>query len=143
MRQDAIDAINAVKPYKGGNDTLRRLHRLNAIDKHRLLLTIGTAYTAHSMTPSERVRAANIYTGSNPGKPVPDLSGILITAHPLRILKPGDILRTIPEAEMEQHMQFHFDIAFNEPGIAEGEPIVVTLHQMTQLVGKIILKFWP
>jgi hypothetical protein len=33
MRRDAIDAINAVKPYKGGNDTLWVLHKLNNVDK--------------------------------------------------------------------------------------------------------------
>jgi hypothetical protein len=31
MRQDAIDAIGGLNPYKGGNDTLWRLHKL----KHR------------------------------------------------------------------------------------------------------------
>ena len=61
MRQDAIDAMDALKPYKGGNDTLWRLHRLNAIDKHRFLVTIGTAHVAHSMTPSERAKMGNIY----------------------------------------------------------------------------------
>jgi hypothetical protein len=42
MRQDAIDAIDAIKPYKGGNDTLWRLHKLNIVDKHRLLVTVGS-----------------------------------------------------------------------------------------------------
>ncbi len=42
MRQDAIDAIDELKPYRGGNDTLWRLHKLNLVDKHRLLVTVGS-----------------------------------------------------------------------------------------------------
>jgi hypothetical protein len=32
----------ALKPYKGGNDQLWALYRLNNIEKHRLLLTVGS-----------------------------------------------------------------------------------------------------
>ena len=45
-RPDAISAIDATKPYRGGNDVLWRLHKLNIIDKHRLLLTVGSAFRA-------------------------------------------------------------------------------------------------
>jgi hypothetical protein len=33
-RESAIKAIDALKPYKGGNDRLWALYRLNSIDKH-------------------------------------------------------------------------------------------------------------
>src|SRR5207253_1434562 len=35
MQQHAIQAIDALKPYQGGNDVLWLLHRLNNVDKHR------------------------------------------------------------------------------------------------------------
>jgi len=35
-------AIDVLKPYKGGNDSLWTLYRLNNIEKHRLLLTVGS-----------------------------------------------------------------------------------------------------
>jgi hypothetical protein len=38
---DAIRVMRNLKPYKGGNETLWRLHRLDATDKHRLLLAVG------------------------------------------------------------------------------------------------------
>jgi hypothetical protein len=41
MRKEASDLIRMIKPYKGADDTLWRLHRLNNIDKHRLLVTVG------------------------------------------------------------------------------------------------------
>ena len=46
MRQDAIDAIDALRPYKDGNDALWKLHKLNIIDKHRLLVTVGAQVEA-------------------------------------------------------------------------------------------------
>ena len=47
----AIDAIDALKPYKGGNDTLWRLHKLNNIDKHRVLITAGSAFRSVDLGP--------------------------------------------------------------------------------------------
>ncbi|HVA93591.1 MAG TPA: hypothetical protein VNI36_01690, partial [Candidatus Dormibacteraeota bacterium] len=52
----------------------------------------------------------------------------------------GDILRTIPESEVEQNMKFHVDIAFNEPPIIENKSVVATLHEMSQLVAKIVVE---
>ena len=52
MRQDAIDAIDAIKPYKGGNDTLWQLHRLNVVDKHRLLVTVGSSFQSLDIGPT-------------------------------------------------------------------------------------------
>ena len=41
MREDFIEAISAIEPYKGGKgDSLWRLHELNIRDKHRLLVTV-------------------------------------------------------------------------------------------------------
>lgn len=41
-RQETFEAIDALKPYKGGNDPLWMLYRLNNIEKHRLLITVGS-----------------------------------------------------------------------------------------------------
>jgi len=41
MRPEAIQAIDTLKPYAGGNHFLWGLHSLNNIDKHRVLLTVG------------------------------------------------------------------------------------------------------
>src|SRR5579863_5427772 len=40
MQRNAVDAIKALKPYRGGDDTLWRLQQLNNRDKHRLLVTV-------------------------------------------------------------------------------------------------------
>jgi hypothetical protein len=41
MLPEAVKAIDGLRPYKGGNDALWRLHELNNIDKHENLITVG------------------------------------------------------------------------------------------------------
>jgi hypothetical protein len=40
-RREAIEAIDALKPYKGGNEALWLLRRLDNTDKHSFILPIG------------------------------------------------------------------------------------------------------
>jgi hypothetical protein len=42
--------IDAIQPYKGGNDLLWAVHKLNNIDKHRLLLAVGSALHSIDVT---------------------------------------------------------------------------------------------
>jgi hypothetical protein len=54
IKPEDRDAIDALEPYREGkNDILWRLHRLNIIDKHRMLITACLTYRAHGMLPSE------------------------------------------------------------------------------------------
>lgn len=139
MRPDAIQAINAIRPYKGGTDELWRLHVLNNIDKHRLLVTVGVMNFSHGMTPSMKAKIIGSF-----GDPPPNLSGIQIASPSRnRSVKVGDELLTIPETEVEQPMPFCFHIAFAEPQIIEGYSVVETLKRMSDRVEKIISDFTP
>jgi hypothetical protein len=40
----AIKLVRRLKPYKGGNETLWRLHRLDIADKHTLLIPVAAAH---------------------------------------------------------------------------------------------------
>lgn len=44
MRRVAIDAIDNLRPYRGGNDSLWRIHALDNIDKHRTLFSVAHDY---------------------------------------------------------------------------------------------------
>jgi hypothetical protein len=141
-----IDAIDATKPYKGGNDQLWRLHRLNNIDKHRLLVTVGAAFRsfnvgAHLM--GQMIKAGiGMHLGLKPGAeiPVPDI--YLSPTDKLFPVRAGSELFTdMPDAEVNYKMNFLIDIAFGEPGISEGEPLVETLRGTLDLVGNIVSDF--
>jgi|SRR5580704_3789732 hypothetical protein len=138
MRQDAVDAIKAIKPYKGGNDALWRLYRLNIIDKHRLLMAAGTSLSL--INPAFRSSASEFLT-QGIGSIDRDATLPLRDRFPL---KAGDTVTIDPkEPGMDQNPQFLLEIAFNEPGVAEGEVVLVVLKQSLRCVREIVGNLLP
>jgi hypothetical protein len=59
-------------------------------------------------------------------------------------LKQGDeLFIDLPDAEVNPQMQFRFEVAFGEPQIIEGEPLIETLKQMADFVYNVVLTFKP
>ena len=59
-------------------------------------------------------------------------------------LKVGDVLFTdAAEAEPIEYMQFRFKVASGEPNIADGEPLLETLDELTKWVDSIGSRFEP
>jgi hypothetical protein len=132
-----------MKPYKGGNETLWRLHRLNNIDKHRLLIPAVTGLTHHSITPGIRRQVLKSYLGSYPNASImPDLYRTFVKPHgPEFPLKQGSVLLTVPIAELDDEMSFTFDVAFNEPGLIQSEIVIDVLRNMEWTVSNVIDHF--
>jgi hypothetical protein len=146
MRKDAIEAIDALKPYKGGDDLLWPLHKLNNIDKHRMLITVGSAYRSANLTPliERNINIEALWpTDDNPV--FPDLPDLFYRVVDRRFpLKAGyELWRGAPDEQVNQKMKFIFEVAFGESGIIEGKPLLETLQQMTELVDNIIAGFKP
>jgi len=147
MREYAIAAIDAVKPYQGGNDLLWRLHRLNNIDKHRLLIAVGSAYRSvnvggvlerHLRTTLESSPAM-----AHLSKDLPKMDVFIKPADKLCPLKAGDELFVgLPDAPFDEPMQFRFEVAFGEQEV-KGEPILETLHHMADMVSHLVDDFTP
>ncbi len=140
-RQDAKNAIDATKPYPGGNDALWRLHKLNNIDKHRLLLTVGSAFGSVNLG----AEVHRLMTKAFPERHIASIAPPPLFIRPadrLFPLKAGDELYIGGvDHEINEKMEFRFNVAFGEPGIIEGEPLLETLHQMTDLVDGLIRGF--
>jgi hypothetical protein len=144
MDPRAIKAIDALQPYRGGNDQLWQLHRLNIIDKHRLLVTVGSTYRSFDLgreiTRGMREMAADVPWL----KDVPDVTLHLRPAEKMFPLKAGDeLFITAPDSEPDPETQFQFEVALHEPGIIEHGPVVETLQQMVELVDGLIPTFRP
>jgi hypothetical protein len=147
MRNDAINKIDALKPYKGGNDTLWQLNQLNNIDKHRFLLTAGLslrAISAKSVLPQGIIR---IFAGSD-GRPtseyISERNLLLIPKKPIFPLeKNTKLFVDVPDAEidLEDDQKFRFDVAFSEPGIVEGKAVYPTLVEFINLVNATVPRF--
>ena len=137
MSQPAQNAIRLTNPYKGGNDLLWRLNKLHAIDKHRLLVTVGMALMGiDAFAHFDRM-------GILPPEIVPLTRGFHWKPGIRKPLKVGDILFISPSDEVDKEMEFTAEIAFNEPGVCEGESLIETLHSMADLVGNILSEFTP
>jgi hypothetical protein len=141
MGNGAIEAINNLKPYGGGNDALWHLHQLNNRDKHRLLIAVAAKNLDYNMTPSQREDACRNFLGIDPSSINPKPSDFLTQPPVIMPLEPGYVLRSIPESEVDKSMHFLIDVAFSEPEIATPEPVVETLNRMANVVIGIICDF--
>lgn len=141
--QRTINAIDGLKPYKGGDDMLWTLHRLNNIDKHRLLLTVGShaagfniaQYMAHTLgegfSESARRALSAMSFFVNPedaGFPLKEGYKILIGR-----------IDEIPNLQQ----QFRFDVALSEPGVIESSSLLETLAKLIGAVESAIEKLTP
>jgi hypothetical protein len=143
-REEAKNAIRNVKPYKGGNTPLWQLHKLNIIDKHRLLVAASSSGFRNA-TPQDLERLRKLWAesrGSTPDlAPIGGLEWIALKKFPL---KTGyELIRGRSEAEVNQYHTFHCFPAFNEPGIIERLSILGTLEGMSKLVDDIVSDFAP
>jgi len=148
--QRAIDLIKAAQPYKGANNAFWRLHQLDIVDKHKLLVPVGMAQGAiiHDLT---RMVANN-----------PDLASGLTTAQPLTTpadistterqfpLEDGTVIYRVPArgredvmTQMHMHPELTFEVAFGEGEVVKGEPLVQMLHELVQFVEGYIKRFPP
>jgi hypothetical protein len=131
------DFLDGIKPYKGGNDLFWKLRELNNRDKHRLLLPTASAHYARSQTRIEAEKEREDWARIHPGKPFPLSEGarrMINVANPIKALKAGDEFLRVPDTEVNEHPHLHVDVAINEIGIAQGEPLVPLLREIAGLV---------
>lgn len=142
IRQEAINAICTLEPYKEGKGgKLLVLHELNIIDKHRSLLTVGSAYRSFNIGAIATRLAQKPWKGIFP---IPKFDEFIRPADRMCPLEVGDEL-WIDEtnAEPDSNLQFRFDIAFNEPQVIASESIIETLEGFASLVSEVIFSFRP
>jgi hypothetical protein len=147
-RPETFDAIDALQPYKGGNDLVWSLYRLNNIEKHRLLITVGSMFQSLNLGAHMSAMLAD-FISTQPdspfhGKDMPVSDAFFRPADVLFPLKAGDELFIDgPDAKVNEKLQFRFSIALNEPGIIEGKPLLETVQQLTSVVDGIIGALTP
>jgi hypothetical protein len=143
MSVAVIQIIDELKPYAGGNADLSRLHELNKIDKHRLLLTVGSGFQSVNLAPHMQRMMEKSLPKDWPAKNLqfPDL--FVRPADRFVPLKAGDELFIDgPDAEVNEKIQFRFEIAFAESPV-HGEPVLPILHQLANVVEGIVTQFKP
>jgi hypothetical protein len=147
-RQSVIDALGAIEPYKGGKGhQLWILNKLNNIDKHRELLTVGSAFRSMNLGAVMTASKWWAQTQAEWQSRGHDLSAVVFDSYirpadRMCPLKVGDeLFIDAPDAEVNEKMDFRFEVALAEPQIAEGEPLLETIHHIANLVDQIIVPF--
>lgn len=143
-RQETLEAISALKPYKGGNDALWMLYRLNNIEKHRLLLTVGSKaagvdinmFHAHHFRETIHPKFRPLLEKAKPLFLLPQDDGFP--------LQPGfELFHGAPGDGVIPPMQFKFSAALNEPGIVAGEPLTQAVEKMATTVEGVVSTLAP
>jgi hypothetical protein len=143
LRPDAIKAIQALEPYdRGRGAILFRLHKLDIIDKHRFLLTVGGRNPTHTMSPSD-IASYKRGLGIKNGEFTSSQEAMVFQTESVSHfpLKAGDELARRPIPEADQEMYFPFVIAFGEPRVLEGKPVIPSLQEMADFIRGMIRSF--
>jgi hypothetical protein len=119
MLPEAVKAIDSLKPYKGGNDALWRLHELNNVDKHRTLVTIG-----HDC----------LFTGAGF-----DGGYWLKTSNPLF----DGVIERIADPKMYEDLYFGRQKPPAELNVVKSQALLPTLHQLAEFVDHVVSSFLP
>lgn len=142
----SLAAIDALQPFRGGNERYWQLSRLNNIDKHRTLLTVGSHHRSVDLgrhAATEMLRA------------FPDMPGRMADAvrNMHAFFRPADtgfplaagfeLLILRPEDQPDPEMQFRFDVALHEQGVCESASLLETLHELTTLVEQTLTALGP
>jgi hypothetical protein len=141
--EETINAIDALKPYKGGDDLIWSLHALNNIEKHRLLLTVGS-------------HAAGIHLGQlmsqHLGDHFPDGAKAALESMN-HFLMPADkgfpltadfeLYTGAVDEQPNPKLEFRFNVALSEPGIIDGKPLFDTVNNFSTMVQEVVETLMP
>lgn len=129
-----IAAIDEVRPYRGGNDALWQLYRLNNIEKHRLLFAVG-AQAAGIHLGQLLAHQIGISMGAEAAALVEQMESYLMPADKGYPLRPDFGLYVgAPDEPINPRLQFRFSVVLQEPGVADGEPITDLLRKLEAAV---------
>jgi hypothetical protein len=142
LKPPAVKALSAIEAYEGGNgDILWQLHQLDIIDKHRLLLTVYSQNRFRSMSPTEVAKMRSLLKAKG-GPEIHDAHLFLKSSNVTHIsLETGRILDIIPISQVQQNMQFPVEVAFAEPEVLKGKPVIELLQQAAKLIRDIFRMF--
>src|SRR6266480_3756160 len=143
MPGKAVSAINSIRPYRGGNDVLWQIHRLNNIDKHRFLITVGSAFRSLDLGAHAGAHMLQMMSEHCPEVAKIKFPSVFFkSTDKMFPLKPGDeLFLDAPDAKPNPKMQFRFEIAFGENGVIEGAPLLDTLQTMIRTVDSLVASF--
>ncbi len=140
MTQDAVRAIKGLHPYKGGNDALWRIHKLDIEDKHRLLIPAWEQYQHVSIDIAAPTRHGLSEMAEPYAKPeeVPEHRIGIKPGQRFRVEEGTVVFAEPKDSKVDMKPQIALDVAFGEGEVLEGELLVPTLRQFFSLTNEVI-----
>jgi hypothetical protein len=115
VRPEVIKALDKLKPYKGENDPLWRVHQLDRIDKHRALFSLAHDFILHA----DWLDGDFLFK-----KDAPEYAGLY-------------------DPQVEKDMQFEIEKTLGQPQVAGRDAVLPSLHQLIDAVEYTIRSFKP
>jgi hypothetical protein len=115
MTCDAKRAINALKPYRGGNEPLWRIHDLDIVDKHRELVVVAEDF----LFTADHIDGPYLAVGEET-----HFSGIFAP-------------------DLNQDVEAFIEPTLIEPKITDPQPLIPALHEFVVFVDDLIGNFLP
>ena len=148
LREEIKESIRKVNPSKSGNPLLWILHRLDIVNKHRRIITTVTInreiYFGDAAREALRLKGfGNLVDAFGPM--IEKKSAMISQPRAGKRAEVGDVVFVgMPDdEEVNKHLKFTFDVAFDEPGIVEGKSVIETLDETIKVVENLILGFTP
>lgn len=117
--------LQQLQPYKGGNDAIWRIHRIDVVDKHHVLIPAGAVVEAVMVPDGIRFDGA--------GRRI--LPNLLPGYSRVPAVDRAELVRLPPdEHEVNVHPEGICEITFAEPEVVAGEPMIPTLSQLANYV---------
>lgn len=142
---EARRMVERLKPYKGGTEAFWRLHKLDVLDKHTVLVPVGASHVGvRWQIDATALFNAMLPTPSGEGVVFPEMAPLMFrpvsTQYPL---KDGDVIFSYgngPDARgaMKGKFEFAMDIAFGEGQIVDGQPVIPTLQQFIDFTKRVV-----
>lgn len=144
ISEAALEILYGLKPYKGGNDALWLLHKLDIVDKHRLVLAVAAAHQSVILDLDTAMRKHIEFTRPEAMEAaLPPIEPIEINVADRETIRIGTVLlETNGEIGSEDNPEFKVQIALNEAGVRRGA-LVPTLHKLSRFVGETLDLFAP
>ena len=118
MGASAKKAIDAVKPYGGGNGFLFAIHTLNNIDKHRLMFTVGTDFLFEADWIDDPFGLHTFQVKASK----PDFGGVF-------------------DRKKEDKIQLKIAKSVKNPQVVQSDSLLPSLHQLVNAVESLTLSF--
>ena len=126
---DALRLVEELEPYDGGQYSIRELHDLDILDKHKLLIPTTSIMNIERLNAS--FRDAPITLRGRDFESVADGANFVATLDCLGIKSSG-------EFQLDDNLDATFSVVFGKGQPLEGQPIVPALTEISGVVKRFI-----